>query len=539
MEALSVTPVVEESSGSSSESSKDSDDPVGPSQLPPVTKSNLGVSVSNKPGRARNPKLVLVIHDEPEAGTSKPASRSATFQRKPEEAPNAPTRIQRTTRPIRAKGSSTTGTLTSSTGSKPSVSFKPTKSNTLGTQSDSTTVRGMPKQRGRPPGSVSATFKTDSEEPYIPRVKINNPDPDESCIARRLSRRRGATELLKITVPGDESSSESAQSSNDESCDDSNPPVYRKSRSVLPNLNPVAPTKGDGSPPKSAPPCVRPPNPCLAPLQEPYLDVYVDGAYIYNGKGEPRAGVGVLFGIDHPLNVSRPARGRKTNNSAEIEAAVKAAQRAQEARIKRLRINTYSKYLVSSATDWIPTWKKNNWRTAENKPVKNEVEFEKLKKALEPIEVIWNHFRGHHGIEANEAADKLAREGIDGESLPILTTCNDINNTTEPTQVIIDVPLILTDSAGSDNEDMIDMGTLRKDLQKSFSQFEESVEQYSGVAGKKTVRFKDSPEVIASPIIGRQPRRTSLFLHQHRLSLQMHTSYQKIVNPQMPLRNCL
>ena len=65
---------------------------------------------------------------------------------------------------------------------------------------------------------------------------------------------------------------------------------------------------------------------------------------------------------------------------------------------------------------------KNNWRTAENKPVKNQAKFEKLKKALEPIEVIWNHVPGHHGIEENEAADKLAREGIDGESLPIVTT---------------------------------------------------------------------------------------------------------------------
>ena len=202
VEALSGNPVLKESSGSSSESCKDSDDPVGPSQLSLVTKSNLGVSVSKKPGRARNPKQVLVIHDKPEAGTSKPASRSASSQRKPEGAKKAPTHILRPTRSIREKGSSTTGTLTSSTGSKPSVprsiTFKPTKSNTLGTQQDSTAVRNVPKQRGRPPGSVSAPFKTDSDEPYIPWVKINNPDPDESCIARRLFRRRGEIEPSKL-----------------------------------------------------------------------------------------------------------------------------------------------------------------------------------------------------------------------------------------------------------------------------------------------------------------------------------------------------
>ena len=91
--------------------------------------------------------------------------------------------------------------------------------------------------------------------------------------------------------------------------------------------------------------------------------------------------------------------------------------------------------------------------------------------------MIWNHVPGHHGIEGNEAPDKLARERIDGESLPIVTTCNDISNTTEPTQVIIDEPSLLTDSEGSDNENMIYMDTLEKDLQKSFAQFEKSVER--------------------------------------------------------------
>ena len=94
---------------------------------------------------------------------------------------------------------------------------------------------------------------------------------------------------------------------------------------------------------------------------------------------------------DNPLNVSRPATGRQTNNAAESEAAVEAARRAQDAGIKKFRINTDSKYLVSSAAEWIPTWEKNDWKTAENKPVKNRTEFEKIKTALEPIEVIWNH----------------------------------------------------------------------------------------------------------------------------------------------------
>ena len=51
--------------------------------------------------------------------------------------------------------------------------------------------------------------KTDPDEAYIPGAKINNRDPDESCIVKSLSRRRGATELPKTPVPSDKSSSES------------------------------------------------------------------------------------------------------------------------------------------------------------------------------------------------------------------------------------------------------------------------------------------------------------------------------------------
>ena len=93
--------------------------------------------------------------------------------------------------------------------------------------------------------------KTDPDEAYTPRAKENDPDPHESCIARRFSTRKGAIEFPKTPVPSDESFSGSVQSSNDESCDDFDTSVYRKSHSVLPNLNPVAFTNGNGSPSKS------------------------------------------------------------------------------------------------------------------------------------------------------------------------------------------------------------------------------------------------------------------------------------------------
>ena len=148
-----------------------------------------------------------------------------------------------------------------------------------------------------------------SDESYAPLVGRIVPSLNESCIAKRLSRRRGTTGLPRTPTNIHESSSECEQSSSDDNSEDSDPPVYRKLHSVLPSLQLGTDGATGGSPPKSAPPCVRAPNPWFPPLQEPYVDVFVDGTCSYNGRGEPRAGIGVWFGPDDPLNVSRPARG--------------------------------------------------------------------------------------------------------------------------------------------------------------------------------------------------------------------------------------
>ena len=164
--------------------------------------------------------------------------------------------------------------------------------------------------------------KISPDESYAPPVGRIGPSLNESCIAKRLLRRRGTTGLSRTPTNSHESSSECEQSSSDDNSEYSDPPMYRKSHSVLPSLELRTGGATDGSPPKSAPPCVRVPNPWFPPLQEPHIDVFVNGACSYNGRGEPRAGIGVWFRQDDPLNISRPARGRQTNNAAEIEAAV-------------------------------------------------------------------------------------------------------------------------------------------------------------------------------------------------------------------------
>ncbi|CAK9799909.1 Ribonuclease H1 [Anthophora quadrimaculata] len=142
-----------------------------------------------------------------------------------------------------------------------------------------------------------------------------------------------------------------------------------------------------------------------------YVNVYTDGACSSNGRKNARAGIGVWFGDDHLLNVSETVVGRATNNMAEIQAVTVAAKQAKKANIKNLKINTDSQFLISCITNWMPKWKANGWMTSSNKPVINKVELLEMEKALESLNVAWNHVNGHVGIYGNEMADKLARAG--------------------------------------------------------------------------------------------------------------------------------
>ena len=321
-----------------------------------------------------------MIRNKVEAEKSRPVTRSSTLQRELEHLESAPgtsDRVLPSTKPTTANRETTVDRKPSVIRGRLLVTrsaiFKPNKSKTISTILPEERKQTA-KRRGRPPNSSSTMPKVSSDESYAPPVGRIGPSLNESCIAKRLSRCRGTTGLPKTPTNSPESSSECEQSTSDSNREDLDPPLYRKSHSVPPSLELRTGGATDGSPPNSTPPSVRAPKPWFPSLQEPYVDIFVDGDGTYNGRGEPRAGIGVWF--------SRPARGQQTNNAAEIEAAVKAAQRAQDAGIKKLRINTDYKYLVSSATEWIPTWEKNDWKTAENKPVKTRNEFEKLKKAL-------------------------------------------------------------------------------------------------------------------------------------------------------------
>lgn len=209
------------------------------------------------------------------------------------------------------------------------ASFKPARRGEATPRPSINPSAPIPEKRGRlkkksAPGSESDVDNTLSEG--APPLGL-----EESSIGKRLTRRRKAT---RSPVVRSESSPE--LSADDENSDSSDTHVFRKSHSMLPELELPVITKGSDSIPKSSSFGIKNPSLWVPPFQANLVDVYVDGACSYHGSKEPKAGLGVWFHRNNPLNVSQRSQGRQTNNSAKIEAAAMAAQNSEEAGIKNV-----------------------------------------------------------------------------------------------------------------------------------------------------------------------------------------------------------
>lgn len=100
-----------------------------------------------------------------------------------------------------------------------------------------------------------------------------------------------------------------------------------------------------------------------------------------------------------------------TNNRMELLAAIQAL--AALKRPCRVDLHTDSQYLRQGITSWINNWKKNGWKTASKKPVKNADLWRALDERIAAHEVHWHWVKGHSGDPGNERADRLANRGID------------------------------------------------------------------------------------------------------------------------------
>jgi ribonuclease HI len=144
-------------------------------------------------------------------------------------------------------------------------------------------------------------------------------------------------------------------------------------------------------------------------MSEPRVDVFTDGAC--SGNPGPGGWGAILRSGAHEKEISGGER-MTTNNRMELTAAI----RALEALTKpsTVVIHTDSKYVMDGITQWLPRWKKNGWKTADKKPVKNEDLWRMLEAECARHQVTWRWVRGHDGHPENERADALARGAIGG-----------------------------------------------------------------------------------------------------------------------------
>jgi len=99
-----------------------------------------------------------------------------------------------------------------------------------------------------------------------------------------------------------------------------------------------------------------------------------------------------------------------TNNRMELMAAISALEALT--RPSRIVIVTDSAYVKNGVSQWIHGWKRNGWRTADRKPVKNVELWQRLDQAQARHQVEWRWIKGHAGHAENERADELARAGM-------------------------------------------------------------------------------------------------------------------------------
>ena len=137
------------------------------------------------------------------------------------------------------------------------------------------------------------------------------------------------------------------------------------------------------------------------------VTIWTDGAC--SGNPGPGGWGAVLTFGDHRKELAG-GEAATTNNRMELTAAIRALEALK--RPCSIDLHTDSAYLRGGITSWLAGWKKNGWRTADKKPVKNVELWQELERAAAPHDVRWHWVKGHAGDPMNERADELAREGM-------------------------------------------------------------------------------------------------------------------------------
>jgi ribonuclease HI len=137
------------------------------------------------------------------------------------------------------------------------------------------------------------------------------------------------------------------------------------------------------------------------------VDIFTDGAC--SGNPGPGGWGAILRTGEHEKELSGGERAT-TNNRMELTAVIRGLEALKRA--SSVTIHTDSRYVMDGLTQWMPRWKKNGWKTADKKPVKNEDLWRELDALCAKHDIKWRWVKGHAGHPENERADELARAAI-------------------------------------------------------------------------------------------------------------------------------
>ncbi|MEY8239759.1 MAG: ribonuclease HI [Cycloclasticus sp.] len=138
------------------------------------------------------------------------------------------------------------------------------------------------------------------------------------------------------------------------------------------------------------------------------VQIYTDGAC----RGNPGVGGwGATLSYNGKLKEIYGGEPATTNNRMEMMAVIKALGALTKA--SEVTLHSDSKYVLQGINDWMPNWKKKNWKTAAKKPVKNVDLWKQIDQLMQGHNIDWVWVKGHSGNPGNERADELANLGID------------------------------------------------------------------------------------------------------------------------------
>ena len=138
------------------------------------------------------------------------------------------------------------------------------------------------------------------------------------------------------------------------------------------------------------------------------VEIFTDGAC----KGNPGpGGWGAILRYGTTEKEIYGASKNTTNNIMELTAVIESLKNLKKP--CELIITTDSKYVKNGITEWIHNWKKNGWKTAAKKEVKNKELWIELDSLIQIHSISWDWVKGHSGHPENERADLLANVAIE------------------------------------------------------------------------------------------------------------------------------